>query len=1237
MTSFKSPETSGEHQKELDHIRLRLASLPDPIAMLEGIFAFSPLGLQIFKASGECLLVNRAFRAIFGAEPPPDYNVLRDEIAAQNGVLSIIHRAFAGETVHVPPVWYDPRELQQVKITEGKRVAVEATFFPLFERSGEIAHVGVVFKDITAELTCQEQAKREQDVLREENRLIETIRRIGTTLTAELDLDKLVQRIIDEAAGLVRAAFGAFFYNVPSEDGGVYMIFALSGAPAEAFAHLPLPRKTTLFAPTFNGEEAIRWGDVSKSPDFGKHPPFYGMPAGHLPVKSYLAVPVISGSGHVFGGLFFGHPEPDVFTERDERMITGIAAQAAVALDNARLYRETQTAARSLHESEQYHRLITEAIPPIVWTARPDGALDYINQRWVDITGLSAEAATAEGLTVAVHPDDAPRAIESWSEALATGNIYQIEYRLRRKSSESYCWFLARALPLRDESGQIVKWFGTCTDIDDQKRIEQEREEILRRERAARAEAEGAEQRFKFLSEASAVLASSLEYEKTLSALVSLVVPRIADCGLVTMQEPDGTIQTVAAACAAPAKLEALRAIDRRYPDGACFPHCYRRVLQTGDPEILSHVDDAMLSGLARDEEHLAMMRGLGIEAQVCVPIKVQGRTLAALMLMSAGSGRRFSHADLAVVDDLAWRAGLGLENAMLHAAEQTARWEAERAASRVFRLQAVTSALAEALTRAQVADVAVEQSVAALGGRQGILYVPSGDERIAILKCLGLAPDATERLKELSLNAPAPPCRAARTSEPVWIESEEALLAEYPDATASIAPLMGSKAMACVPLHLEGPTAGVMLLCFDEPRRFSEDDRFLLVTLARQCAQAIDRARLYEAERKASREAQAANRAKDEFLSIVSHELRTPLNAILGWAQILERRVDDQEALRKGLHVIERNAKAQVRIIEDILDVSRIITGKLRLDMRPLDVEAVVRAAIEVVRPAAEAKQINVELSFGGPAVVSGDADRLQQVAWNLLSNAIKFTPREGRVAVAVQPARGSVQIAVSDSGKGISPEFLPYVFDRFRQADSSTSRGHGGLGLGLAIVRYLVEMHGGTVEAESAGENRGATFRVTLPVRDERERPTNPGFKRPPEDEPAPTPPSSIAGLSVLVVDDEPDARELLTTILEAHGATAAAVASVADAMAALERASPDVLLSDIGMPGEDGLSFLRRLRAQGSSLPAIALTAYASAEDVKRALLAGFQTHLAKPVEAGALTAAIASLAASRARKS
>jgi signal transduction histidine kinase/CheY-like chemotaxis protein len=386
--------------------------------------------------------------------------------------------------------------------------------------------------------------------------------------------------------------------------------------------------------------------------------------------------------------------------------------------------------------------------------------------------------------------------------------------------------------------------------------------------------------------------------------------------------------------------------------------------------------------------------------------------------------------------------------------------------------------------------------------------------------------------------------------------------------------------------------------------------------------------------EQEARRRAEEANRLKDEFLSTVSHELRTPLNAILGWAYVLQTGSLDDEAAPRALASIERNARAQSQIIDDLLDVSRIITGKLRLKLAPVDLEQVVGAALESVRPAADAKGIDLRLALEAPAEkIAGDAGRLQQVVWNLLANAVKFTPAGGRVEVAVESAPDEVALVVRDSGAGIHRDFLPYVFDRFRQADSTATRVHGGLGLGLAIVRHLVELHGGTVAADSAGEGQGATFKVTLP----RRAAVLPAGVEAGEARAAAAgafdeAPSPLAGVRVLVVDDEPDARELLPSLLEPHGARVTVAASAAEALAALATEWADVLVADIGMPGEDGYSLIRSVRGLdgGAKLPAIALTAYAGEGNRRRALEAGFQVHLAKPVDPSELLAAVLGLA-------
>jgi PAS domain S-box-containing protein len=387
--------------------------------------------------------------------------------------------------------------------------------------------------------------------------------------------------------------------------------------------------------------------------------------------------------------------------------------------------------------------------------------------------------------------------------------------------------------------------------------------------------------------------------------------------------------------------------------------------------------------------------------------------------------------------------------------------------------------------------------------------------------------------------------------------------------------------------------------------------------------------------EQQARREAETASRLKDEFLATVSHELRTPLTAILGWASILNSRELQTGAAKRALETIVRNARAQARLIEDILDTSRIATGKLSLELGRVELGPVIEAAVQAVRPAADAKHIQLDCSLDasiGP--VSGDAVRLEQVVWNLLSNAVKFTPPGGRVNVRLVRVNSNARITVSDTGSGIRPEFLPFAFDRFRQGDSSSTREHGGLGLGLAIVRDLVEMHGGTIRAASRGEDQGATFAVELPLlQTDDDRRAAQRKRATAKSEALPSCSAALSGVRVLVVEDNADARELLALALKDAGAEVSSAASAGEAMETLQRLKPDVLLSDIQMPDEDGYTLIRKVRAlgpnAGGQIRAAALSAYARSEDRARALRAGFQAYVAKPIQADELVAVVANL--------
>jgi signal transduction histidine kinase/ActR/RegA family two-component response regulator len=470
---------------------------------------------------------------------------------------------------------------------------------------------------------------------------------------------------------------------------------------------------------------------------------------------------------------------------------------------------------------------------------------------------------------------------------------------------------------------------------------------------------------------------------------------------------------------------------------------------------------------------------------------------------------------------------------------------------------------------------------------------------------------------------------------QPVWSDLPILVLSRSGAESATLSPLLGGLGNVSV---VERPVRMTTLVTMLQSSLRARDRQYQV--REHLVEQARAEAALREAEqteRAARTEAERAGRIKDEFLATLSHELRTPLHAILGWSQILRKSDDVNPKLAQGLSVIERNARSQAQIISDLLDMSGIMSGKVRLDVQAADLPMVVEAAINTVRPAADAKDIRLHIVLDPLArPVRGDPNRLQQVFWNLLTYAVKFTPKGGRVSVILERVNSHLELHVSDNGEGIETEFLPHVFDRFRQADSSMDRRHGGLGLGLSIVKQLVELHGGTIAVCSAGKGKGAAFTISLPLMAIREdfcgisashHPAETDFAEPLRE----APPGTLEGLKVLVVDDEPDARALIRTLLEERHASVVTAASAAEALALLLSEHPDLLISDVGMPVEDGYHLIRRVRAlrdDRGATPAIALTAYARVEDRMRAIEAGYQMHLAKPVEPAELITMVSS---------
>ena len=508
-------------------------------------------------------------------------------------------------------------------------------------------------------------------------------------------------------------------------------------------------------------------------------------------------------------------------------------------------------------------------------------------------------------------------------------------------------------------------------------------------------------------------------------------------------------------------------------------------------------------------------------------------------------------------------------------------------------------------------------------------LYDPIRDVRTA---CYGWADGGELDVSELppmAVTTTGPNSRAVRTGEVVI--TNDYMRATQANPGIIVGPDNGLRpdSSMAVPMAVMGRIIGTIEVQSYQKNVYGPEHVTAMSMAANLTAVAIENVRLLKLERSAREAAEESNRLKDEFLATVSHELRTPLTAILGWSRLLEDGSLDDSTMQQAVETIGRNAKAQAQIVDDILDVSRIITGNLYLDLHPLEVVPVVENAINVVRPTADAKGIRVETYLdSAPAMISGDANRLQQVVWNLLSNAVKFTNSGGRVCVKVSQGGGAVEVSVSDTGQGINKEFLPYVFERFTQADSTTTRQHGGLGLGLAIARHLVEIHGGTIRAESKGEDRGATFTIRLPLLE-----SSVGLAAAVDQDQHQLAQSQqlLSGVNVLLVDDDSDTLTLMTTALRKRQANVTAVSSAGEAIQAITRRRPDVLVSDIAMPDEDGYGLIEKIRrlenGDTDNIPAVAITAYAKDEDRERALSAGFQIYLAKPVELTELISVVA----------
>ena len=978
---------------------------------------------------GPAVLDEALFRSLFDLMPQLGWT------ARPDGHIDFYNRGwyeYTGTTLEQMQGWgwqsvHDP-EILPLVIEEWQRARANGTpfemEFPLRRHDGVfrwfLTRVNPL-RDGSGNIVRWVGINTDIDDQRRHLRTLQRLSDVGRTISADLDMQKIVQAVTDAATELSGAQFGAFFYNVVNESGESYMLYTVSGMPREHFEKFPMPRNTEIFAPTFAGEATVRLDDVTADPRFGKNPPHYGMPKGHVPVVSYLAVPVISRSGEVLGGLFFGHRSKGVFTQQSVQIVEGLAAQAAIAVDNARLYERVVADRALIRRSEERYRAIVEASPTAqaVGTADPDGNIVEDSPSWRALTGQTFEEMRGRGWLQALHPDFREPVERDLDEAIAERRPYTFELRLRMHDG-MYRWYALKGVPVFDENGTMREWMRTWTDVDQRR---------------------STEEHLRFLARASELFAGSLDYEETLRNLAQAAVPALADWCAVDIASGsagDRPYERLALAHVDPRKTELAWELYRRYPPNRATD-LIADTIATGRTQLVRDVPDALLRQLITDDEQYRLAKELGLVSWMVVPLPGRRGPIGAITFVSSDSRRLFTELDL-------------------HHAEE----------------------------------------------------------------------------------------------------------------------------------------------------------------FARQASVAIENAQLY-------RDAQAANRAKDDFLATLSHELRTPMTAILGWSRMLQYGGLDDETYATAIEAIVRSAHAQALLIDDVLDMSRIIAGKMQMDPQPADVAEAVQAAMRTVQPAADAK--GVALTFArqpGAMLVTGDANRLQQIVWNLLSNAIKFTPRGGEVVARVEEMQSNVRVTVRDTGKGISPEFLPHVFEPFRQAENVTTRTQGGLGLGLAIVKHLVELHGGSISAESEGEGKGATFVIELPVRAFRATdtalrasldrfPARGGERRVEAAYP------SLHGMRVLVVDDQEDARLLVQTVLARCGATVTVADSAAAALQRLEHERPDVVVSDIAMPDADGFELLAKIRGDVKlTMPVVAMTAFGTPADRDKILAAGFASYLKKPVE-------------------
>ncbi len=894
-------------------------------------------------------------------------------------------------------------------------------------------------------------------------------------------------------------------------------------------------------------------------------------PGGEQPYRVTKGV-VRDERGEVVGVFGISHDMTERRRAERERL-ERVRAEAAQAQAEAAT-RAKDTLLAELRESEERYRSLLENANDIIYSHDLQGNYLAINRAGELITGYTREQILG-GLNIAqvVAPEDLERASKMMAQKLADPSPTVYEVDIIAKDGRRRTLEVSTRLSQRDGKPAAIE--GIARDVTERKRMEVE---LRASEETARRRLAELEATYNDAPVGLCVLDRGLRYVR--------INERLAEINGVPAAEHMG------------------RTVREIVPDLAdAIEPVFRQIMETGEPVLDFELKGETKAQPGVERIWLESLHPLKDEAGEIIGINV-------------------------VAEEITERKRAETEREELLERESVARDEAERRLRESVKLSAVYRALARSLELSEV-TATVCRAVRELLGSDGAAFIIREGDEVYYADTDAIAPLWKGQ------RFPASACVSG------WsiIERQPAVIEDiYKDARVPVEAYRPTfvNSLLMVPVRAVNPV-GAIGAYWAERRRATEDEVRLMQSLASAADLAFANAQLYEQTKKARLEAEAANRLKDEFLATLSHELRTPLTAIIGWAHMLGEEMLTPEMSGQAVQAIRRNADQQRQIVEDILDASRIVTGKLRVEIESMRLVTLLREIIGSVQPAAAAKgiELNAELDQRADEI-QGDPHRLRQVIWNLLSNAVKFTDSGGRVKVEAERLLTHVRVTVSDTGQGISPDFLPFVFNRFRQADGSTTRRHGGLGLGLSIVKCLVEAHGGAVHAYSAGDRLGATFTVDLPLPG---APAHAGQGRAGEEGAAGKGkagrevPPALVGLRVLLVDDDEDTLKLLTVLLKRQGAEVAAATSAAAVPALLENLRPDVLVSDVGMPGEDGYSLIRRVRAlgpeRGGQTPAIALTAYAGDSDRALALLAGFQLHLPKPVEPATLIEAITGL--------